>query len=209
MNRFRFRFRSLGSDNSYWNDLLLFLNRFKINSIHQRLSGFILKSRLSHRCSYRSQRVSEQGSVSAQNSLFSRQKVCCWVLFQGVKVAKVGHGNFHPRLMGNSGSKSNTVDHGQTKPFGKLYPITDDYDPDRLAQFIIQRRLCPFYPGQEDSNGIFAKEVTGIRKSLTKSASTHSINAEIQELHEDPVECPICFLVIIFNPVLPKKYQLY
>ena len=115
--------------------------------------------------------------------------------------------------MGNTAGKVKEVDHGQTKPFGKLYPNPPDYNQEILTDLIVNRRLSPFYIGQETgklelSNSSKSTSHRKMKKS-NSCATLETCPITTAELYAELLECPICFLVINFNLVLSQKYQLY
>jgi hypothetical protein len=84
-----------------------------------------------------------------------------------------------------------------------------EYNPEVVKRYIIERRLCPFYKGQETEQEFYMniKELDRPQRkssvlklslqSLQKSQSLvdRESSTSIQDLLEEPIECPICFLV--------------
>jgi hypothetical protein len=124
--------------------------------------------------------------------------------------------------MGNSPSLfDETVDYGKTMPLGQLYPKSlGGYDKVSLKKAIFERRLSPFYKGTETEEE-FREEFSKIRfvplqdkrksssvfesfsslgrnrNSVTESLVSLS-HLSVADLTDQPMECPICFLV--FDP---------
>ena len=118
--------------------------------------------------------------------------------------------------MGNQTSREQIVDGGKLKPFNLLYPnAPQDYDQQALKRAILERRLSPFYLGSDS-----IKDVVGIPKSVSVSSLPNqkgslsnfkqlkrNITTNTQQILEqepEPVECPICFLVLISNSIIPE-----
>lgn len=80
------------------------------------------------------------------------------------------HGNDASSSSATSPSYPSTVDGGALEPQG-VYPPPHDYDHDVVKSAIVQRKLMPFYKGQDDE----------------EAYSGQVFNTE----------CPICFLVSI------------
>ena len=122
--------------------------------------------------------------------------------------------------MGNHPSKEQqAIDGGKLKPFGLLYPnATQDYDQQALRRAITERRLCPFYLGLESEND-FVPNDAEIPKSTSLASLPYQKPSSISSLKQlkrnitshtpeigdsirlwkDPIECPICFLVIMMT----------
>jgi hypothetical protein len=113
--------------------------------------------------------------------------------------------------MGNSSSQEQHIDYGNTTPFGILYK-EEDYDKDVVKRSIMERRLSPFYKGQETVEAFYEKLAETDQKLDTKKSSSkvsiHSFKSSsqslrkessrtsVQDLMHEPIECPICFLVL-------------
>jgi hypothetical protein len=132
--------------------------------------------------------------------------------------------------MGNSASSSSyrvhhedTVDFGYLTPQG-VYSGARDWKEDVVTQFIIDRKLAPFYRPLEDYDSSWdderilaarkeapapaEHEGTGPRSDASSPAnkSTHhkrpSVSKELPRnaeaaIYKDAIECPICFLVCL------------
>jgi hypothetical protein len=132
--------------------------------------------------------------------------------------------------MGNSTSSSSyrvhhedTVDFGYLTPQG-VYSGARDWKEDVVTQFIVDRKLAPFYRPLEDYDSSWdddrilaarkeapapvEHEATGPRSDSTSPAnkSTHhkrpSVSKELPRnaeaaIYRDAIECPICFLVCL------------
>jgi hypothetical protein len=143
--------------------------------------------------------------------------------------------------MGNSTSSSSyrahhedTVDFGYLTPQG-VYSGTRDWKEEVVTQFIVDRKLAPFYRPLEDYDSSWDDDrILAARKeapvpaehegagprsdaSSPTTKSTHhkrpSVSKELPRnaeaaIYRDATECPICFLVRLFPHLNPRTSPL-
>lgn len=158
----------------------------------------------------------------------------CWSQLAGDKEVSMGNSS-SSSLSGGRPHHDDSVDCGFLVPNG-VYTGPRDWNHAVVSQFIVARRLAPFYPPLEDYDASWDdSQILAARKEFPPSTDTtdtmppassrrRSIVHRNQPrpemaVYRGAVECPICFLVSRFlqlrflahcvtHTVLSPKYQL-